>query len=72
MIPREGGGRNHPLQFNKNADFIKGWIGRDSFPDNARYSMGRKQWSLYTEWCRSIGYVFDEETKRFKEVEHDT
>lgn len=71
MIPREGPRWTHPLQFNKNADFIKNWVGRDSLPDNARYSMGRQQWSRYTTWCESIGFVFDEETKRFKEVEHE-
>lgn len=58
----------HPLQYNKNADFIKNWTGKDSLPDNTRCSIGRKQWSLYLKWCKSIGFVFDEKTKRFKEV----
>ena len=60
--------KNHPLQFNKNADFIKNWTGRDSFPNNAKYSMGREQWSHYITWCESIGYVFDDKSQRFKEV----
>ena len=61
--------KNHPLQFNKNADFIKNWTGKDTLPDNARFQMGREQWSYYIDWCKSIGYVFDEELNRFKEVE---
>lgn len=69
MIPRSGGGKSHPLQFNKDADFIKRWAGEDSLPDNSRLSMGRSQWENYLIWCDRIGYVWDEPTKRFKEKE---
>ena len=71
MLPRRcfnGYKKNHPLQFNKDCDFIKRWTGEDSLPDTSRLAMGRESWESYLTWCKRIGYVFDEETKRFKEV----